>query len=77
MNETFIDYNEEKDILHIIFHNHPLEASGITNTRGDFVFRYKREVLTGVTIMNFSRYEELIKIIVEHKNRSLGEKMNG
>ncbi len=77
MTEKIISHDEENDILHIIFHNHPLEASGITNTRGDFVFRYKRGALTGVTIMNFSRYEEVIKIIVEHKNRSLGEKMNG
>jgi len=67
MKETFIDYDEENDILHINFNNPPLEAGGITNRKGDFVFRYKRGALTGVTITNFSRYEEVIKILIEHK----------
>jgi len=72
MNETFIDYDEENDILHINFHNHPLEAGGITNRKGDFVFRYKRGALIGVTITNFSRYEEVIKLLIEYKSLNKG-----
>jgi len=67
MRETFIDYDKENDILTINFHNHPLEASGITNTRGDFIFRSKRGEPTGVTIMNFSRYSEVIRLLSGEK----------
>jgi uncharacterized protein YuzE len=74
--ETVIDYDEENDILYINFHNPPLEAGG-TNRRGDFLFLSKYGAPTGITIMNFSHYAEVIKIIVEHKNRSLGKKING
>ena len=72
MKETFIDYDEENDILHINFHNHPLEADGITNTRGDFVFRSKKGAPTEVTITNFNRYADVIKLLIEHKTLKKG-----
>ena len=72
MTETVSDHDEENDILYIYFHNPPLKAGG-TNRRGDFLFLSKYGAPTGVTIMNFSRYAEVIKIIIEHKTRSLGE----
>ncbi len=72
MKETVIDHDEENDILYINFHNPPLKASG-TNRRGDFLFLSKYGAPTGITIMNFSRYAKIIKIITEHKTRSLGE----
>ena len=75
MKETVIDHDEENDILYINFHNPPLKAGG-TNRRGDFLFLSKYGVPVGVTIMNFSRYAEVIKIIIKHKTRSLGEKVN-
>ena len=75
MKETVIDHDEENDILYINLHNPPLEAGG-TNRRGDFLFLSKYGAPTGVTIMNFSRYAEVIKIIIKHKTRSLGEKVN-
>jgi len=62
MKETFIDYNEENDILTINFHHPPLEA-GITVTKGDFIFRSKKGEPIGVTIMNFSRYTEVIRLL--------------
>jgi len=62
MRETFIDYDEENDIVYINFHHPPLEA-GITVTKGDFIFRSKRGEPIGVTIMNFSRYAEVIRLL--------------
>ena len=72
LKETVITHDEENDILYINFHNPPLEAGG-TNKRGDFLFLSKYGAPTGITIMNFSRYAEVIEIIIEHKTRSLGE----
>lgn len=66
MRETVIRHDEENDILYISFHNPPL-AAGHTNRRGDFLFRSKKGELIGVTVMDFSRYEEVIKILAEHK----------
>ncbi len=75
MKETVIDHDEENDILYLNFNNPPLKAGG-TNRRGDFLFLSKYGAPTGITIMNFSRYAEVIKIIIKHKTRSLGEKVN-
>jgi len=66
MKETVIRHDEENDILYINFHNPPLEA-GFTNRRGDFIFRSKKRAPIGVTITNFSRYAEVIKLLIEHK----------
>jgi len=62
MRETVIRHDEENDILYVSFHNPPL-AAGHTNRRGDFLFRSKGGELIGVTIMDFSHYAEVIKII--------------
>lgn len=66
MRETVIRHDEENDILYISFHDPPLPA-GHTNRRGDFLFRSKQGAPIGVTIMNFGRYAEVIKILAEHK----------
>lgn len=66
MKKTVIRHDEENDILYVSFHNPPLPA-GHTNRRGDFLFRSKNGAPVGVTIMNFSRYEEVIKLLIEHK----------
>ncbi len=62
MKETIIEHDKENDILYISFHNPPIEAGG-TNRRGDFLFLSKYGIPVGVTIMNFSRYAELIKTV--------------
>lgn len=72
MRETVIRHDEENDILYVSFHNPPL-AAGHTNRRGDFLFRSKGGELIGVTITNFGRYAEVIKILTEHKALSKEE----
>ncbi|MBA7545243.1 hypothetical protein ES705_37609 [subsurface metagenome] len=59
-----VSYDEETDVLYISFHNPPL-AADFTNRRDDFIFRSKEGEPVGVTIMNFSRYAEVIKLIAQ------------
>ena len=59
-----IDHDGEGDVLYVNFHDPPLEAED-TVRKGDFIFRYRRGEPIGVTIMNFSRYAELVRLLVE------------
>jgi len=65
MRETVIRHDEENDVLYISFHNPPL-AADFSNSRGDFLFRSKDGEPIGATILNFSRYAEVIKLLIEH-----------
>lgn len=60
-----IDHDGESDVLYVNFHDPPLEADD-TVRKGDFVFRYRLGELIGVTIVGFSRYAELVRLLVEH-----------
>ncbi len=64
--EVFIDHDEENDTLKITLPPIGAGVAGITQRKGDFTFRYKRGTLIGVTITTFSRYEEVIRLLIEH-----------
>lgn len=65
MSETLIRYDKESDVLYISFHDPPL-AADFSNRVGDFLFRTKDGDPIGVTIMNFTHYEGVIKLLIEH-----------
>ncbi len=64
MKKTMVDYDEEADVLYISFHTPPLEAD-FTNRHGDILFRSKDGKPIGATILNFSRYQDVIKLIID------------
>ena len=65
MKKTMVDYDEEGDILYINFHTPPLKAD-FGNMRGDIIFRVKDGEPIGATILNFSKYQDVIKLILDH-----------
>lgn len=69
MKKTFIDYDKEADVCYISFHTSPLEADD-SHAVGDFIFRSKSHEPIGVTIINFSKYKNLIKLLYERSIES-------
>ena len=65
MRKTLVDYDKEADVCYVSFHTPPLEADN-SHMNGDFIFRSKSGEPIGVTIMNFSKYENVIKLFIEH-----------
>ena len=63
MKETVIDYDKESDVCYINFYKPPLEAD-FTNRVEDIIFRSKDGKPIGATILNFSKYEDIIKLLL-------------
>jgi uncharacterized protein YuzE len=63
MNEKpIIDYDRESDVCYVNFHSPLLEADS-ANRIGDIIFRSRGDKPIGATILNFSKYEKLIKLL--------------
>ena len=71
MREIVLKYDKDADVLYINFHNPPLEAD-FGNRRGDIIFRSKDGEPIGATILNFTRYEGIIKLLLEREQSSGG-----
>jgi len=65
MKRTLVDYDKEVDVCYVSFHTPPLEAD-YSHMNGDFIFRSKDREPIGITIINFSKYETLIKLLIKH-----------
>ena len=63
MEEIVIDYDEKSDVCYINFHKPPLNADN-AKTEGDFIFRFQNFKVVGVTILNFSKYEKIIRLLL-------------
>lgn len=61
-NKPAINYDEKEDVCYINFHDPPLKADD-THQSEDYIFRFKDGKPIGVTILNFSKYEKLIKFL--------------
>ena len=64
MRKVITNYDAEGDILYINFHDPPLEADD-THRRGDILFRVKNGELIGATILDYTHYEDVIKLVYE------------
>ena len=64
MRKIVVNYDKESDVLYINFHDPPLEAD-YTNRQGDIIFRSKDGVPIGATIIDFTKYEGIIKLLLE------------
>jgi hypothetical protein len=62
--ELVINYDKENDVCYINFYNPPLEADS-SNMVGDTVFRSKKGKPIGATIMCFSKYKHIIKLLAK------------
>jgi len=59
-----IAHEVEGDVLRVDFHDPPLVADR-RSRKGDFIFHYRGGEPIGVTIVGFSRYAGLVRLLVE------------
>ena len=64
MRKVVVDYDKESDVLYINFYDPPKEAD-YTHRQGAIIFRSKDGIPIGATIIDFTKYEGIIKLLLE------------
>ena len=70
LDRVIVDYDRESDVCYVNFHNPPVEADS-TTTKKDLVIRSKNGVPVGMTIINFSKYVDVVNTLYLEIHREL------